>query len=631
MNSCLADLSRLIPPQYQRKSRGRIEKTEIIEMAIKHIKTIQNKEHESRQSFHVDQYREGYHECLATAVQFLIEISTHFEDICFKMVNHLKEHYNDAVKGDHCTSSSSTYGSGGGGGIAGPPAKRSSPPTLNVGLGHILFNGQANNGLNGSGGGGGGLNGSGGGGGGTTNQSIAVAAAAAAASALNGASRGLLHLCGTGSGHGSGAGEAASSSEPEMNCAKDLTCRSSTASGASTGGKYEHRSGGGGGNNHHHHHHHHPQQTPVITSTASSCSVQSSSNVDVNVETESSSLSAMDHGCVMEVTTEEKLGGGCPSGSSDRSLLEGQALNAAATKAMLSKQSRQQLKHQLHQEHLQQQQQQQQQENHHHHHLQQQQQQHQHQVTVHNLTDTSCDAADHHNHYKFKNYIQQRFSQDEHIVSNSSNEMPDCAIRLPIGKQIPVPPDPADSNSSAEDVHTNNRFAFNNKANHFNTNNNNANINQNGIGGGIAARKRAILATIPGIASEHIKEELGVFADIDEGVAGVGDEDGGGKGIGAASSTATTMDVADRQQQQMSMTTTTSGSGPKSKLSRNSGSRMVPVPIFALHSQGSFYIPLTIDYEALLPFLGADCNLLEKNVASIKALHPISINIYTPF
>uniref|UniRef100_A0A8D8ZUU5 Hairy and enhancer of split-related protein helt n=1 Tax=Cacopsylla melanoneura TaxID=428564 RepID=A0A8D8ZUU5_9HEMI len=40
MNNCLADLSRLIPADYLKKGRGRIEKTEIIEMAIKHMKYL---------------------------------------------------------------------------------------------------------------------------------------------------------------------------------------------------------------------------------------------------------------------------------------------------------------------------------------------------------------------------------------------------------------------------------------------------------------------------------------------------------------------------------------------------------------------------------------------------------------
>ena len=36
-----ADLSRLIPTSYMKKGKGRVEKTEIIEMAIKHMKHLQ--------------------------------------------------------------------------------------------------------------------------------------------------------------------------------------------------------------------------------------------------------------------------------------------------------------------------------------------------------------------------------------------------------------------------------------------------------------------------------------------------------------------------------------------------------------------------------------------------------------
>lgn len=43
MNNCLQDLSRLIPPEYLKKGRGRVEKTEIIEMAIRHLKYLQER------------------------------------------------------------------------------------------------------------------------------------------------------------------------------------------------------------------------------------------------------------------------------------------------------------------------------------------------------------------------------------------------------------------------------------------------------------------------------------------------------------------------------------------------------------------------------------------------------------
>lgn len=50
------------------------------------------------------------------------------------------------------------------------------------------------------------------------------------------------------------------------------------------------------------------------------------------------------------------------------------------------------------------------------------------------------------------------------------------------------------------------------------------------------------------------------------------------------------------------------------------------VPIFALHGQGTFYVPLNIDYETLLPYLGG-VNLLDKNFNGIPPLHPININV----
>lgn len=51
------------------------------------------------------------------------------------------------------------------------------------------------------------------------------------------------------------------------------------------------------------------------------------------------------------------------------------------------------------------------------------------------------------------------------------------------------------------------------------------------------------------------------------------------------------------------------------------------VPIFALHAKGSFYIPLTIDYKTLLPFLQS-YDLLEV-LPSLHnvTLHPVTLNV----
>lgn len=55
----------------------------------------------------------------------------------------------------------------------------------------------------------------------------------------------------------------------------------------------------------------------------------------------------------------------------------------------------------------------------------------------------------------------------------------------------------------------------------------------------------------------------------------------------------------------------------------------IPIPIFACHTQG-FYVPLNIDYDLLIPFLGG-MDLLSKTYTHMPPLHPISINVnYTP-
>lgn len=97
MNSCLADLSRLIPQQYMRKGRGRVEKTEIIEMAIRHLKNLQNQEC-VRESSCTEQYRVGYHDCLTEAAKFMLR--ERGEEMCYRMVAHLKDHCNEIMKGE---------------------------------------------------------------------------------------------------------------------------------------------------------------------------------------------------------------------------------------------------------------------------------------------------------------------------------------------------------------------------------------------------------------------------------------------------------------------------------------------------------------------------------------------------
>lgn len=54
------------------------------------------------------------------------------------------------------------------------------------------------------------------------------------------------------------------------------------------------------------------------------------------------------------------------------------------------------------------------------------------------------------------------------------------------------------------------------------------------------------------------------------------------------------------------------------------------VPIFALHSQGRHYVPLNVDYDALLPYLGG-FDLIEKTSNQLLPCHSININVnFTP-
>lgn len=56
----------------------------------------------------------------------------------------------------------------------------------------------------------------------------------------------------------------------------------------------------------------------------------------------------------------------------------------------------------------------------------------------------------------------------------------------------------------------------------------------------------------------------------------------------------------------------------------------IQIPVFACHTQG-FYVPLNVDYDLLIPFLSGGMDLLNKNFTHLPPLHPININVnYTP-
>lgn len=142
MNNCLTDLSRLIPNSFIKKSsslqnRGRIEKTEIIEMAIKYMKHLQyiadpllvedsgplgpvtsstpvpNIEHDQlfiscsahspsmaalllKDRYHF--YRYGHTDCMAETVRFLQENGV--DHLRTKVMDHLQEHQERISNGE---------------------------------------------------------------------------------------------------------------------------------------------------------------------------------------------------------------------------------------------------------------------------------------------------------------------------------------------------------------------------------------------------------------------------------------------------------------------------------------------------------------------------------------------------
>ncbi|KAM3961902.1 transcription factor cwo [Aphomia sociella] len=123
MNNCLADLSRLIPPEYLKKGRGRVEKTEIIEMAIRHLKFLQDRANAAERQVGEENFRAGYQEAVAEAVRFLVDMQGYGrgDGLCVQLASHLQRHCEAVTKGDvarekqrsHPGSSSETTSSSG--------------------------------------------------------------------------------------------------------------------------------------------------------------------------------------------------------------------------------------------------------------------------------------------------------------------------------------------------------------------------------------------------------------------------------------------------------------------------------------------------------------------------------------
>lgn len=161
------------------------------------------------------------------------------------------------------------------------------------------------------------------------------------------------------------------------------------------------------------------------------------------------------------------------------------------------------------------------------------------------FSETSTTAADHehnHNSYKFKNYIKQRFSQDNHLedkVGSSSG-----------------------SNASSTEKSEN------------------------------LSKKRRNDTSVSG--DDHDDDKL--------------------LHNGHSSESKTDMSTS------LSTSSISNGRHPITSFC---------VPIFACHTQG-YYIPLNVEYTALMPYLG-EIDILNKNCNQLPPLHPVNINInYSP-
>jgi len=94
MNNCLANLSQLIPVNYLKQGQGRIEKTEIIEMAIRHITHLQ-KQVQAMSTMErpccQEKFLMGYKECRDEVMRFLVEKAGYdaADPFCLTLLKHL--------------------------------------------------------------------------------------------------------------------------------------------------------------------------------------------------------------------------------------------------------------------------------------------------------------------------------------------------------------------------------------------------------------------------------------------------------------------------------------------------------------------------------------------------------------
>ncbi|XP_073815688.1 transcription factor cwo isoform X2 [Musca autumnalis] len=544
MNSCLADLSRLIPPQYQRKGRGRIEKTEIIEMAIRHLKHLQSECMQKE-----NDYRMGYTDCMKEAAKFLYDSQQ--QEFCYRLLARLQEHCEEVMKNDCFRTRSCHTAADNISASSGSPHQtfHTVPPLCQLrdmlGTSDIEHSNDHNdvkdlsfrNHLN-------------------QLQRNNAAAAAALDSNTNEAH----HHNSVGSNSAAAAAATTTtnttSSTTNANNPTNIPSNSTTSNsgsvittsnnatsstGPTAGGALVTATST-----------QQPHQAPVITSTAPASLHHhtDSSNHDFD-----SSREPLLH------TDTSNMHSPPP-----RDTLLGSHHGAHGHQ------------HSHHSAHL----------AHHH------QDSLLHGGRLRNFSESSHDI-EHNNNYKYKNHIKERFNHELHDDQSSS-------------EHCPAPPMLQSENSHAHSDHS-----------------------KDGTEPEIApimAKKRKMAEALNAHCENTVDQ-----ADLRITPAQ--------RANNAAAASLLTNNNTNTQREEKPFTpfsdikteTTTSSSAPlKPHLSAPTSTtaplptRSFAVPIFALHSQGTYYVPLNVDYNILIPFLNG-IDLLEKNFNSMPVVHPININV----
>ncbi|XP_034489125.1 transcription factor cwo isoform X2 [Drosophila innubila] len=540
MNSCLADLSRLIPPQYQRKGRGRIEKTEIIEMAIRHLKHLQSECLQKE-----TEYRSGYMDCMKEAAKFLYD--SQMQEFCYRLLARLQEHIDEVFKADCYKSTRSCHMPDNVSASSGSPHQAYHPPLCHLrdmlGASDVEHSNDHNdvkdlsfrNHLNQL----------------QRSQQAAAAAAVAAAagSNINGSSNASIerqspskHVVGNGNVNGiagdnvptNSTGSNTASSNAASSTTSTTTChtlaKASVASAAAAVAVAAHQQ---------------PHQAPVITSTAPHHHTDSSQH---DFDSSREPILHTDTSNMHSPPPRDAL-------LHPHSHL---AHNPHTTDSLLS-------------------------------------------VRMRNYSESSHEI-EHNNNYKYKNHIKERFVHELHDEETSSEHAPHLqndhshlhalSDHSKDGTELEIAPIMAKKRKLAEAAAAAAAAAACNGNLPLDVHSEASNTNP----------------PRPMVLVRDDKPSFN-FSDIKDIKSELHNSNSNSSPLLAKLSAAGA--------QLSTPSSTTAPLPPRHSFT---------VPIFALHCQGNYYVPLNVDYNALVPYLNG-VDLLEKSYTSMPVVHPININV----